>query len=60
MSDKMLECWHDNPSARLTALRLKKSLDGLISHLPPLETEFKVNDPKTGFTSFSTPAHSCT
>lgn len=29
MANLMTECWHPNPNARLTALRIKKSLDKL-------------------------------
>ncbi len=29
LSKVMSECWHENPAARLTALRVKKSLSGL-------------------------------
>ncbi len=51
MRNLMKECWHSDPSARHTALRLKKSLELL---LPPHERSDFAVDVKTGFRNYST------
>ena len=52
LSRLMQECWHQDPSARLSSLRLKKSIAGLVAteeHTPP-SSSFNL---KTGFKSYS-------
>lgn len=45
MTKVIRECWNENPSARLTALRVKKTLSKLMDTLKPRNNSFNTSTP---------------